>query len=651
MDFIKLFNEEKYKEIIEYKHKPIDHCEYKHICSLSLIKLGEKNENTLLIEDGKKHINELLEYKKCNIDRNGLIHNYKYACSLLALIFEKKEGPKKALKYILDIMKYDKSDSTNYYNLGVLYNKLGNNDISIRNLEKALSYCKNNDQIIKITKELVIVFKNNGNYDCCIAHINNIINNYKDSIPEYFELMNIYGILLMTTNNFKKAEEVFENIIKENCNISIETYLNYGCCFSMQGKINKSMEMYKKVLNNKEEIKNRYTSLAFSNMCLNMNYSNLHLLEYYNFVKTYNKYMEKRSEIMIRTRYIPSNKIRIGYISGDFTNHACTSLFNQFFTHFSNERFEVYRFSTKNIKQIDDSLINIEHLSLDVICDLIVNKYNIDVLVDLSGHTMGNRLDVFESIDSKIKTITYMGFPNSTGLLSMNYKIVDTITEKNIITKYTEKLIKFNGCMICYNPYIRLNRSTLPEITYNIKEYIILGVFNKLNKINTDMLLTWKKLMRKIKDKNVILLIKSRIKLDEKMMKEIMEEQYENISYIPYTDHTEYLNDFNKVDLILDTYPYSGTTITCDSLSMGTPIITIRGEHHVSNVCSSIIYHSLFDPELYISSNFEEYIDKTINIINNGINKYEIRRQFLSSRVCNPSIFMEEYETFISNLF
>ncbi len=209
-------------------------------------------------------------------------------------------------------------------------------------------------------------------------------------------------------------------------------------------------------------------------------------------------------------------------------------------------------------------------------------------------------------------------------------------------------------CFLCYNNIFQ-NKKVKNKDFYN---NIILGSLNKDLKISIDLLECWSKILEKT-TKNVKLLIKlecekDSIYLDEKKnyyLKELKCES-DRIIFIPKTSQSDYFQLFSFFDILLDSFPYSGTTTTCNALFNSVPVITLYNQNsHVQSVSSSLLINSGF-PELVAYSE-EEYIQKVIDLTNDvdRIKMYKENIHLKFKELMNPQLFVKEYEDILIDLY
>lgn len=346
----------------------------------------------------------------------------------------------------------------------------------------------------------------------------------------------------------------------------------------------------------------------------------------------------------------PNSKIRIGYVSSDFILHSVTNFILPILRNHDRNLFEIYLFANipavtsnyNDLKKIGVKINYIEQISSKEAAELI-NKLKIDILIDLNGHTVNNRLEIFTYHPAPVQ-ITYLGFPNTSGLKSIDYRITDSIADSPLSKqRYSEELIRLPKSFLLFDPihnFILNPRKT--------KDKIILGAINKENKSNDELLKLWSEILHRLPNTVIMFKLESYDnKADRtKFYLNKLGVSKDRVIVLNKLSNEEYDKIFTMFDILLDPFPYSGTTTTCNSLFNSIPVVTLYNQdYHVNNVSSSLLINCGF-PELVANSK-EEYIDIVIDLVNNPkkIDEYKktIRNNFL--KLMEPKQFMSGFES------
>lgn len=480
-------------------------------------------------------------------------------------------------------------------------------------------------------------------------------------------------------NNYKKA-----HISQDTDQLLASVYMNMGLAYCYEINYPKAIESYNQALKYKPNL-----SLAYQNKLLDLNYIS-HLIEdpmyisrahsdinkIYNHVE--NDYKISCPNYIVNTEVINldlnngvlklKRKLKIGFISGDYICHPVSYFIHGILREIDYTNFEIHCFSLKVIdisKLFPNCHFHIVKNTSPVELKEKVQEQNIDILFDLSSQTGDNRLDTFVLKPSPIQ-ISYCGYPNTSGLSNMDYHLTDYYCDSDGKTPgvkgkvrestqkyYTEKLIFLKNCFLSYTPSIGFeNLPKLPVVQPCIKNgYLTIGTFNRYNKINDDVVKVWEEILEECP--NVRFIVKTKefltLKLKEQFLNTWKNKDLLNrIEILDYSDtYQDHLVDYNKMDIALDTFPYSGTTTSAEALLMGTPVLTLFDEerqYHCQNVSSSFMYNC--GMEDYIVSTKKEYIEKIKELSDQNLHslKKNTRDAFINGPICNHKEFTKNFE-------
>jgi len=357
-----------------------------------------------------------------------------------------------------------------------------------------------------------------------------------------------------------------------------------------------------------------------------------------------------------------TDKIKIGYVSPDFRRHSVAFFLESVLRNHDKEQFEITCFSntqredaiTQTFKGLADQWVDIKNLSSQEASQA-VKDANIHILIDLAAHTAHNRLDIFAHRSAPIQ-ITWLGYPNTSGLPNMDYRIGDPLTDPpEFAEHYTETLVHLPNTFICFNP--PPDYPQLDNLPTDRTEPVTFGSFNLLAKINEEVVEAWAKILKGVPESRLIL--KSRqlasTQARTRYLK-LFESHGINPERISLKSHVnsfmDHLNLYKQIDIGLDPFPYHGTTTTCEALLMGTPVLTLAGERHSCRVGVSLL--SAVGLENWVAKDVNEYIEKAITFAahskDNPEQRLQIRNQFLESALCNTQSFTKDLESLFQSL-
>jgi protein O-GlcNAc transferase len=325
-------------------------------------------------------------------------------------------------------------------------------------------------------------------------------------------------------------------------------------------------------------------------------------------------------------------RYRVGFVSGDFRIHSVAHFFQPILEARDRDAFEYFLYGnsayrdsvTEQFRASSDQWRDVAGMDDNALLALILSD-RIDILVDLSGHTDCNRLAVFARRAAPVQ-ITYLGFPNSTGLPTMDFRITDASTdpERHSERWHSETLLRMPDTQWCFRPF---NAPTPAEaLPAHQAGHVTFGSFNSLTKASQTLLDCWIQILTRAPSSRLKL---TRIRSPQRAAEIIsMFERAgiasERISWTPYRDNAPHGAQFAGVDLALDHFPYNGVTTTCESLYVGVPVITLQGRHCVSRSGLSILQALSLD-EL-IAHTAEQYVEIALRLASDLDRLDEIRR-------------------------
>lgn len=483
------------------------------------------------------------------------------------------------------------------------------------------------------------------------------IENYRKAIelkPDYLSALNNLANLYKATGNISKALAAVSNGIKINPS-SYELHNSMGNILISMGKIQESLAHYRKAAELKPE-----ESAPISNYLLTLNYSEMYSREsiyrkHLSMVGTLEKLNKKAFKF--NTANFCSEKIRIGYVSSDFRMHSVAFFFEPIIYFHDKNEFEIFCYSdvkradavTERIKKAATRWTDTSNCSDDEVAELIY-KDKINILVDLAGHTW-TRLKTFIMKPAPVQ-VTYLGYPNTTGLSSMDYRITDEVSDPPDADKiYAEKLVRFKKTFLTYTP--PANAPQVSELPALKNKYFTFGSFNNFPKMNPSVLQTWALILKK--SPNTRLILKNINFYDESVREYVLSFfkaeniSLDRISLLTFENSLDkHLEIYNQIDLALDTFPYNGTTTTFEALWMGVPTLTICGDRHSSRVGMSIL--SGLGLKILAAESLEEYVNKAVFYADNPSMAADLRgvlRNMLAvSPFCDAKSFVLELESF-----
>ena len=312
--------------------------------------------------------------------------------------------------------------------------------------------------------------------------------------------------------------------------------------------------------------------------------------------------------------------IRVGYVSGDFWRHALSYFIEPLLTHHDPASFEVFCYHnsrkadevTERLRACVSHWRDIAGMTDEAVAQQ-VSRDGIDILVDLAGHTAGNRLGVFARKPAPVQ-VSYVGYLNTTGLHSMDFRITDAYADPPATSDalYTERLVRMPHSQWCYRPPSDTPEvNALPALKRGTVTY---GSLHNLAKINRSVIELWARLL--LRHPNSELLIGG---IPAEAVRRRLREQFSEsgidsarLQLIGKCSFDDYWRLYHRIDISLDAFPYNGATTTCESLWMGVPVVTLAGSHAAARSGVSLLSTAGL-PEL-IADSPQRYVDIAVEL-------------------------------------
>ena len=346
-----------------------------------------------------------------------------------------------------------------------------------------------------------------------------------------------------------------------------------------------------------------------------------------------------------------SRALRIGLLSHDLRTHSCAHFVKPILRFADRSRATLHCFSTtkapdqvsKHLAAIADSWHDISGKPHDAAAKAIADQ-RIDVLFELGGNTMGSGLDICPFRAAPLQA-TAIGYPGTLGMRTVTHRFVDAITDPpgDADRWFSERLVRIEGCFLCYDPQLDDRPLPAPRArSTDTTRPIRFGSFNSPSKITKETLAIWADVLSRVEGSTLLLkgyamggAVAPRFVKDTMASMGVDPARIECIARISNVDH--HLRAYDRIDIALDTWPYVGTTTTCEALLMGVPVVTLAGREHVSRVGASLLTH-LGTPEL-IASDRESFAHIAADLAHDRqrLSDYHatLRDRLLASPLCD----------------
>ena len=357
-----------------------------------------------------------------------------------------------------------------------------------------------------------------------------------------------------------------------------------------------------------------------------------------------------------------TRKIKLAFLSADIKNeHSIAAFLKTIIKNVNKDKFELILFSNSNKNKEDetppdlkiyfDKWINIQNLN-DIEAINIIRKNNINIMIDLMGLSSLNRLSLFKNRLAPIQVL-WLGYNNTSGLSQMDYLIADpNLIKKNEVKFYSEKILFLPNIWNCHSGFSILRKENPAPLIKN--KHITFGSFNNTNKISDEVVSVWSNILKSTNNSRLI------IKSSHVYSDEILKEKFEKnkvLNQIIFLDRKssfkEHIDEYKKIDLALDTFPYNGVTTSFEAIWMGVPILTLKGFNPNSRAGESI--NKNLNMNYLIADNKDEYVLKAIELSKNFEKVIEIRKNIfdkaLESNLFNDKKFSKEFYESLEKIY
>jgi protein O-GlcNAc transferase len=352
----------------------------------------------------------------------------------------------------------------------------------------------------------------------------------------------------------------------------------------------------------------------------------------------------------------PEKMLRLGFVSADLRGHPVGRLLSSVLPKIGKDGFRVFLYAnhpahgddalTRELQADKVVFRRIHGMSDHDVADQIV-KDRVDVLIDLSGHTAGNRLEVFALKPAPVQ-ISWMGYFASTGLAQMDHFVGDPyMLPASEWGHFCETPIILPHSYYCYSlPLAAPDVGSPPALDTG---YVTFGCFNNRAKITDAVLRCWAQIIAAVPGSRLLVKTKELSGIPEQ---DLFRQQFSTCGGDPQclmlegaSSYNEYLASFNRVDIALDPYPYPGGLTSLDGLWMGVPVLTLKGNRFIGHQ-GEMIMHNLGLPE-WVADDEMDYIEKAVALSGErellARLRQELRERMRCSPLCRPDVFATNF--------
>ena len=527
-------------------------------------------------------------------------------------------------------------------NLGKALRELGQLDGAVVSYREALMF---KPDYVEVYNNLGNVLNDLGQFDAALASFRRVL----ELQTGFAEAHNNMGVVFENLGQFDAALASCRKAVEINPDYA-EAHNNLGVALQALGQIEEALASYRKALDIKPDFADAYSNLLFLYSYHALIDSSEYLAQARNWEQACVPALDRQAarHRNFQNRPLAGRRLRVGYVSGDYRQHAVSYFIEQLFSHHDRAKIELFAYSTSRMRDAVTERLQAlaEHwASLAGIPDTAardkIEADGIDVLIDLSGHTARNRLGVFARRAAPVQAY-YLGYFASTGLTEMDYWIGDEIlTPPEIDNHFSEQVWRLPRISWSYDAKDAPPPAWQPDPGGSVR----IGSFNNLEKLTPATLALWARVLHALPEGKLLLKNKQlsdignrqRI-LDTLSIYGILSDRVELKDSSSTPDWAANMAYYDRLDIALDPVgAMGGVTTTCDALWMAAPIIAMQGNRVASRATTTIL-HALGHPE-WIARSESEYIDKVVALARDmelrEMLRLSQRKRMASSPLCD----------------
>lgn len=532
-----------------------------------------------------------------------------------------------------------------WYNLGIALRDSGQTEQAAAALRKTLSL---NPKHEAAATSLGHVLASLHRYDEAEDVFRSVLA-YQPGNAEFYA---VYGSAMQSMGRFEAAINAYRKAIEMHYPQAAEVRENMAAALCLQGKFQEAIEISEAALGLQPENARIYSGLLLTLQYAGQNPESL--------LARHRRWpgnaLRPASSPLQRLPAERPERLRIGYVSSDLRKHSVAYFVEPLLAQHDAARFEITCYfahkdadaTTARLRKLAHRWRHVADLDDPQFLRMIADD-GIDILVDLNGHTAGGRLTAFARRAAPVQ-VSFIGYPDTTGVTEMDYRLTDAIADPPGAERLcTESLLRLPGCFLCYQP--PENAPDVAPAPCEKSGFITFGSFNNLAKVNPEVIAVWAKLLREAPDSRLVMKNPS---LTDKLTRERYQAMFADAGISPerldllgfIADDGGHLGAYGRIDIALDTFPYNGTTTTCEALWMGVPVISLRGERHSARVGASLLT-AVGRPE-WIADMPEQYLQIAHKLEQDQARLAQfrsgLREQMSASRLCSARDYVQAVE-------
>jgi predicted O-linked N-acetylglucosamine transferase (SPINDLY family) len=470
--------------------------------------------------------------------------------------------------------------------------------------------------------------------------------------PDTADAQHLLSIVEHRRGNLDRAEELVSKAIALNPR-SVEYLNTRASILADLGKAELAINLLKKALGIDSHALRPRSNLLFM----------LNLLPGADRQEVYDEHLRwaeihapsQKERFVVIPKALGERKLRIGYVSGDFRAHPVGRIMSAVLSRHDRSAIEVFCYDNtretdslnRSMRMHSDRWTPIVELSDEQVTELI-RRDEIDVLIDLSGHTHGNRLLVFAKRPAPVQA-SWLGYLNTTGMSQIDWRITCPATDPEPVASayHSERIWSLPDCLWPWIPEDYPSDESVNSSPFQSNN-IIFGSFNTFRKISPEVISVWAGILRRVPTSILRIHGVPRGRTVDDLLDLFKEHgaDPQRIDFFGVLDHAKYQQAYAQVHIALDSFPYSGGATTCECLWMGVPVIALGGSGGFARTAAGIL--TVVGLQELIATTQEDYIERAVDLAQNISRLHEyrntIRKRFEESSIMDVPRFVGHLE-------
>ncbi len=555
------------------------------------------------------------------------------ALHLLGIIEAQRSRPAAAAEIITRALQIDPGNAAAHCNLGNVLRNLGRREEVLACYDRALALesdfaeAHNNrgavlqelgrpgealasyEEALKADPHYAAAFCNRGTALQDLERHPEALESYDRAIalrPDYAKAFANRGAALQALKRHEEALASYDRALALQPDLA-EALNNRGNVLRLKGELDDAVACYRKALSVTPDRAAVHDALIFTLLRLTSNGKTVR-----DQCTIFAEQFEERAPRLVhRNSRFPDRKVKVGYVSADFREHPVAYHIAPILENHDRRAVETYCYAnhaerddvTARLAPLADHWRWVANLSDEKLAELVQHD-GIDILVDLSGHTVGNRLLVFARKPAPVQ-VTWIGLPATTGLAAMDYRFTDDCIDPAGKTEdcHSETLVRLSS-HACFQPDAALPHvNDLPAPTNG---YVTFGSFNEIDKVSPTTYALWSKLLAAVPDSRLMMVC-------DAWISGLIRQRFaargigpERLIFVERLPPAEYFRMHHAVDIALDPFPFNGGTVSRNALWMGVPVLTLTGTTAVSRVGAALM--SQLGLKTFVAETDEGYV-------------------------------------------